>query len=149
MAEFTRSAVLEWKGDVIRGSGGVSAVSGAFAVRASFPRVIGEPEGVTTPEELLAASHAACFGIGLRSVIGRRGGTARRVSVVATVTAEKGASGIRIRSAHLSGVVEGLEGVTSEELEDIARETADGCTISEALWGNVVITHEVAAVAVG
>lgn len=145
MAAFSRSAVLEWDGDVMRGSGTVTAGTEAFAAPASFPRVVGEPQGVTTPEELLAASHAVCFGIGLRSVIGRRGGSARRVTVEAIITAEKGAKGIRIQSSHLRGIVEGLAGVEAAQLEEIARETAEGCTISEAIRGNVVITHEITA----
>ena len=142
MAVFSRTAVLEWVGDVMRGSGTVSAGTDAFAASASFPRVAGEPHGVTTPEELLAASHAVCFGIGLRSVIGRRGGSAHRVTVEATVRAEKGPEGIRIQSSHLRGTVEGLEGIADQQLEEIARETAEGCTISEAIRGNVTITHE-------
>lgn len=145
MATFSRSAVLEWDGDVMRGSGTVKAGTEAFAARASFPRLVGEAQGVTTPEELLAASHAVCFGIGLRSVIGRRGGSARRVTVEATITAEKGPEGIRVQSSHLRGVVEGLDGIEQEQIEEIAWETAEGCTISEAIRGNVVITHEVTA----
>ena len=143
MTSFSRSAVLEWNGDVMRGSGTVKAGTEAFAATASFPRLVGEPQGATTPEELLAASHAVCFGIGLRSVLGRRGGSARRVSVEATVSAEKGPQGIRIQSSHLRGIVEGLDGIEEGQLEEIARETADGCTISEAIRGNVVVTHEV------
>ena len=143
MATFSRSAVLEWDGDVMRGSGSVKAGTKAFGAPASFPRLVGEAQGVTTPEELPAASHAVCFGIGMRSVIGRRGGSARRVTVEATITAEKGPQGIRIQSSHLRGVVEGLLGIEDGQLEEIARETADGCTISEAIRGNVVITHEV------
>lgn len=146
MAEFSRSAVLEWAGDVMRGSGTVTAGTEAFQASASFPRVVGDPPAVTTPEELLAASHAVCFGIGLRSVIGRRGGTARRVTVEATITADKGPEGIRIRSSHLRGVVEELQGIAKEQLGDIARETAEGCTISQAIRGSVAITHEVVAV---
>lgn len=146
MAQFSRSAVLEWTGEVMHGSGTVTAGTEAFEARASFPRVVGEAQGVTTPEELLAASHAVCFGVGLRSVIGRRGGSARRLTVEATITAEKGPHGIRIRSSHLRGVVEGLEGIEHGQLEDIARETAEGCTISEAIRGNVAITYEVTAV---
>lgn len=102
-----------------------------------------EPAGTTTPEEMLAASHAICYGLGLRSVIGRRGGTARRIVVTATVTAEKGAHGIRIESSHLEGVVEGLHGLDSADLEDIARETEEACTISNAIRAAVAITHTV------
>jgi osmotically inducible protein OsmC len=102
---FQRSAELAWRGDVVRGSGEVSAGTGSFTVAARFPTLRGEPPGTTTPEELLAASHAACYGIGLRSVIARHGGSAATVRVTATLTAEKGADGIRIRRSHLSAVV--------------------------------------------
>ena len=140
MAQFTRSAVLAWTGDVLRGTGTVTAGSDAFGIAASFPRLAGEPEGTTTPEELLAASHATCFGIGLRSVIAQRGGTATRVHATATVTAEKGREGIRIRGAHLEGMVEGLAGLEADALEEIGRAAEEGCTISILLRPSIPIT---------
>lgn len=145
MAHFSRSAVLEWRGDVLRGAGTIAAGSEAFHVAASFPRIAGEPTDTTTPEELLAASHAACFGIGLRSVIAQRGGTAERVIVTATITAEKGAKGIRVRGSHLEGVVEGLAGVDGEALEEIGLAAEEGCTISILLRPTVPITVAVRA----
>jgi organic hydroperoxide reductase OsmC/OhrA len=57
----------------MRGSGSVTGSSSRFSVPATFPRVAGEPPGTTTPEEMLAASHAACYGIGLRGLIAQRG----------------------------------------------------------------------------
>ncbi|HEX2167409.1 MAG TPA: OsmC family peroxiredoxin [Longimicrobiales bacterium] len=149
MAIFTRSAVLEWTGGVPRGSGRIEGGSQSFAVPASFPMVSGDAPGVTTPEELLAASHAVCYGIGLRSVLGRRGGSAQRVRVRATVSAEKGADGILIRSSHLDAVVEGLEGITPAQLEEIAQATEDSCTISNAIRGSVAITHAIVAAEAG
>lgn len=145
MATFARSATLDWSGDVLRGSGEVSAGSAAFTAGASFPRIRGEPPGTTTPEELLAAAHATCFGIGLRSVIAQRGGAARRVHVTATVTADKGAGAIRLQSSHLSGEVEGLAGIDPGTLPDIARAAEEGCTISAAIRGAVTITTEIRA----
>ena len=141
---FSRSAELAWQGDVVRGSGQVSAGSGAFTVAATFPTLRGEAPGSTTPEELLAASHAVCYGIGLRSVIGRHGGSAVRIVVTATVTAEKGPEGIRIRRSHLSGVVEGLDRIDPAALNDIGAEAKRECTISTALRGSVEISHEIA-----
>ena len=145
MAIFSRSATLDWNGDVLRGTGAVTASSEAFAVAATFPRLHGEPSGSTTPEELLAAAHAVCFGIGLRSTIAQRGGTAARVRVTATVTADKGGGAIRIRSSHLTGEVEGLAGVAPEALPDIARVAEEGCTISAAIRGAVAISVDVRA----
>jgi osmotically inducible protein OsmC len=100
---------------------------------------------MTTPEELLAASHAACFGIGLRSLIARRGGRARTLTVTATVTADKGPHGITITSSHLSATIAGLEGLDRAQLEQVARETKERCTISMAISASVAITHDVSA----
>jgi osmotically inducible protein OsmC len=143
MASFSRSAVLDWTGDVPRGTGRVDAGSGAFGVAATFPRLAGEPAGFTTPEELLAASHATCFGIGLRSVLAQRGGTAARVRVTATVTAEKGGGRIRVEAAHLEGVVDGLAGVEPAALDEIARVAEAACTISAVLRPTVRVTVNV------
>ena len=113
--------------------------------RNTFPRLSGEPDGATTPEELLAASHAVCFGIGLRSVLAQRGGSASQLRVMATITADKGGGRIGIRSAHLDAVVEGLEGVDAAELDEIAREAEVDCTISVLLRATVPITVSASA----
>ena len=143
MTTFSRRAVLEWSGDVPRGSGRVLAESRAFAIAATFPRLAGEPAGATTPEELLAASHATCFGIGLRSVLAQHGGSAERIRVTATVTADKGRGAIRLRGAHLDAVVEGLSGVGPDALEGVARAAEEACTISTVLRASIPITLDV------
>jgi hypothetical protein len=90
-----------------------------------------------------SGSATPCFGIGLRSVIGRRGGTASCIETTATITAEKGPGGIRIRSAHLHAVVSGLSGVSAATLREIGAAVETECTISAAIRGSVEITHEV------
>ena len=145
MASFSRSATLAWMGDVPRGSGAVVAGSEAFSVPVTFPRLKGEAAGSTTPEELLAASHAACFGIGLRSVIAQRGGIAARISVTATVTAEKGSGAIRIQSSRLRADVEGLVGLEDGSLHEIARAAEESCTISALIRPTVAISVEIHA----
>ena len=142
---FSRSAQLLWEGDVARGSGKALAGSGAFAVGATFPTLRGEPAGATTPEELLAASHAVCYGIGFRSILGRRGGSATRIVVTATITADKGDGAIRIRRSHLSAVVEGLAGVPAQSLPEIGEAAKRECTISNAIGGSVDVSYEVAS----
>jgi lipoyl-dependent peroxiredoxin len=143
MPVFSRFAVLQWDGDMPNGSGLVTPGTGAFTAGAIFPSIAGDPPGKTTPEELLAASHATCYGIGLRSLIARRGGRARRVSVTATVTAHKGPHGIELQSSHLTGIVDGLEGIDESSLQDLARETEQRCTISLAIRGAVAVSSEV------
>lgn len=145
IASFSRSATVDWTGDVLRGTGAITANSEAFSVPVTFPRLKGEPAGATTPEELLAASHATCFGIGLRSVIGHRGGSAERISVTATITAEKGAGAIRITSSSLRGRVEGLTGIDAETLSEIARAAEAACTISALIRPSVAIELDISA----
>jgi osmotically inducible protein OsmC len=144
-ATFSRRASLEWTGDVPRGSGRVTAGSDAFSIGATFPRLAGEPAGTTTPEELLAASHATCFGIALRSVLATRGGSARRIVVTATITADKGGGQILVKASQLDGVVHGLEGVSAAELEALAREAETRCTISQLLRATIPIVLTVSA----
>jgi osmotically inducible protein OsmC len=143
---FARSAELLWEGDVVGGSGKVAAGSGAFTVSAGFPTLRGEPPGTTTPEELLAASHAVCYGIGLRSVLARNGGSASRVIVTATLTSEKGQGAIRIRRSHLSAVVEGLDGIAASTLPEVGAAAKRECTISIAIGGSVDVTYDVTSV---
>ena len=56
-----------------------------------------------------------------------------------------GPGGIRIQSSHLSGEVESLEGIDQGQLQKIAQETRERCTISIALEGSVAITYDIVA----
>lgn len=140
VATFQRQAVLDWTGDIASGAGQLHAASGAFDLAATFPRVAGDPAGITTPEELLAGAHATCFGIGLRSVLAQHGGAAARLQVTATITAEKGRGVIRIRRSDLTAVVTGLTGLDPARLEDLARIAEQACTISHLLRATVPVT---------
>ena len=55
---FSRHVDLNWTGSIMDGGGDAKAGSGAFTLPVSFPRRIGDPEGKTSPEELMAAAHA-------------------------------------------------------------------------------------------
>ena len=89
MATFARHVDLEWTGTLMDGKGTATAGTGAFALPVTFPSRI-DPTGDsgTTPEEMLAGSHAVCFGMVLTNTIAKKGGAARRVRVTATVTAD-------------------------------------------------------------
>lgn len=143
MPSFRREAVLEWTGDVVHGAGRVAAGSGAFAVAATFPRLAGEPAGATTPEELLAASHATCFGIALRSVLAQRGATAERIRATATLTADKGGGRIRLVRADLEARVDGLAGLDAAGLAAAAHAAEEACTISVLLRATVPVSVRV------
>ena len=143
MATFARHVDLEWTGTLMDGKGTAAAGTGAFTLPVTFPSRI-DPTGdsATTPEELLAASHAVCFGMVLTNTIAKKGGTASRVRVTATVTADKGDAGIKVVSSHLKASVEGLDGIDASTLGELAEGAEKECPISNAIRGNVAITVE-------
>ena len=147
MATFARHADVEWTGGLMDGSGTAKAGTGAFSLPVTFPSRISEKaDGQTTPEELMAASHAVCYAMVLTNTIGKQGGKARTVRVTATVTADRGDAGIKVVSSHLKAVVEGLEGIDRGKLGELATGAEKGCPISNAIRGTVAITVEAQAV---
>lgn len=147
MATFARHADVEWTGGLMDGAGKATAGTAAFSLPVTFPSRIGEGDGKTTPEELLAASHAVCYAMGLAATLGRMGGKTRRITVTATVTADKSDKGIKIQSSALTAVVEGLEGIDAARVQEIATTAESGCPISNALRGSVTITVRATAAA--
>jgi osmotically inducible protein OsmC len=146
MAEFSRHVAVDWTGTLMDGSGTASAGTGAFTLPVTFPSRIGGGDDKTTPEELLAGAHAVCFAMVLTSTIGKKGGTASKVSVTATVTADKGDAGIKVVSSKLTATVAGLSGIEAGALQELATGAEKGCPISNAIRGSVAISVEATAV---
>ncbi len=129
------------------GSGQAKAGTGAFSVPVTFPsRIAPAGDGKTTPEELMAASHAVCYAMVLTNTITKQGGKASKVRVTATITGDKSDAGLKVVSSHLKAVVEGLEGIDKATLSELATGAEKGCPISNALRGSVAITVEAQAV---
>jgi len=139
MATFSRTVTVDWAGSIREGKGSVKAGTGAFTLPVTFPARIGEPAGHTSPEELMAASHAACYAMALNATLGRKGGSAARTLVTATVTADKSEAGIKLLSSKLKVTAEGLQGVEKTQFAEIAREAEGKCPISNALRGTMTI----------
>jgi osmotically inducible protein OsmC len=138
---------VDWTGNLLEGSGVAKAGTGAFTVPATFPSRINEKgDDKTTPEELLAASHAICYTMVLANTIAKQGGKAARLHVTATVTADKGDAGIKVVSSHLDANVSGLEGIEPGKLQELATGAEKGCPISNAIRGSVAITVNAKAV---
>ena len=140
--EFSRHVTINWTGSVMEGSGMVSAGSGAFSLPVTFPRRIGEPEGMTSPEELMAAAHAACFAMALNGAVGRKGGAIAKTQITCKVTADKGEAGIKITTSALSLVAEGLSGIDAATFQDVAKEAEQKCPVSNAYRGSMKVTLE-------
>lgn len=142
MAEFSRHVEVQWTGGLMDGKGTAKAGSGAFDLPVTFPSRVGEPAGHTSPEELIAASHAACYAMALNATLGRKGAKAATTRVVAKVTADKGEAGIKIVASTLQVTVTGLEGMDAATFADVAREAEGKCPVSNALRGSLRIDVE-------
>jgi osmotically inducible protein OsmC len=146
MATFSRNVTVNWAGSIMEGKGTAKAGSGAFNLPVSFPRRIGDAEGVTSPEELIAAAHAACYAMALNATLGRKNASAEKTDVTATVTADKGDSGIKITTSKLTVVAHGLTGIPKEQFAEVARAAEQGCPVSNALRGSLTIEVDAKAV---
>jgi lipoyl-dependent peroxiredoxin len=146
MATFSRNVTVNWEGSIMEGKGTAKAGSGAFNLPVSFPRRIGDAEGVTSPEEFMAAAHAACFAMALNATIGRKGGSAAKTDVTATVTADKGDAGIKIMSSKLTVVAHGLTGIAKDQFAEVAREAEGKCPVSNAYRASMTIELDAKAV---
>ena len=84
-----RTAQVDWTGSIARGSGLTSGGSGAISdLPITIASRLGEPEGKTSPEELIAAAHAGCFTMALGSILAGQGTPPEHLQVTATVTLE-------------------------------------------------------------
>ncbi|MCF6744396.1 OsmC family peroxiredoxin [Blastococcus sp. KM273128] len=132
----TRTARTAWNGTLQEGSGQVELSSskvGTYEV--SFPkRAADEAGGTTSPEELIAAAHSACFAMALSSEIGKAGGTPQSLEVSAEVTLgqKDGAPTITGIKLTVRGEVEGLD---AGGFDKAAQAAKAGCPVSKALTG--------------
>ena len=141
MATFERHVDVDWKGSVTEGKGEAKAGTGAFTLPVSFPARIGDPGGKTSPEELMAAAHAACYAMALNGTIGRTEGVSvDRTLVRATITADKGDAGIKIQSSKLEVTAYGLKGADGAKFTEIAKLAESRCPVSNAYRGTMQIT---------
>ena len=143
MASAERRAEAVWEGDLMTGTGVVSAAtSGAFtSLGVSWASRTEGPEARTSPEELVAAAHASCYCMALSAGLGRAGTPPTRLEVSATVTFQQIEGGWKVVSSALT--VKGtVAGVTSDEFAAAAEAAKDGCPISGALKGNVDLSVE-------
>ncbi len=138
-----RRADATWRGTLFEGSGIVSgSSSGAFReLPVTWASRTGEPNGTTSPEELVAAAHAACFSMALSNRLAQAGHPAEELQVSATISFEKLDAGWRLTSSALTvrGRVPGIDAAAFRREAEAAK---DGCPLSNALVGNLAISVE-------
>lgn len=131
----TRTSTTRWTGDLQSGNGHVelrSSGSGQFDV--TFPRRIAEPEGTTSPEELIAAALSSCLAMNFTGVLGKNGLSAEFVDVQADVTVDRGEGGLTISSAAAT-IRAKVDGVDEARFAELARLAHDTCPVNRALAG--------------
>ena len=136
-----RRAEVVWQGSLLEGSGMVdSTTSGAFGGLGVTWKARSEDEhgGQTSPEELIAAAHAACFSMALSGGLARAETPAEELRTSATVTFQPG-EGITRIALSVEGRVPGIDGVAFEEAAKAAKEN---CPVSKALAGVPEISLE-------
>jgi len=137
----TRTARTAWNGTLEQGSGQVELTSsGVGTYDVSFPkRAADDADGTTSPEELIAAAHSACFAMQLSAFIAEAGGTPQSLDVKAEVSLgpDKANGGFAITGIALTvrGEVEGLD---EAGFQAAAEKAKAGCPVSKALSGTTI-----------
>ena len=126
-----RTAEVTWHGDLMSGSGRVDSVtSGAIgALDVDWHARSEDGAAKTSPEELIAAAHAACFSMALSNGLGQAGHAPEELKTSATVTFQPG-EGITKIALAVAGKVPGMDDGAFQEAAKTAKEN---CPVSKAL----------------
>lgn len=124
-----------------RGNGAISAATGAFTeLPYSLATRIEKVDGKTSPEELLAAAHAACFAMSLAGELAGAGTPAQHLDVNATITLDQVEDGShRIVASELLARARVTE-TDQETLDRLAQAASEGCTFSKLIEASGTVT---------
>jgi len=128
-------AETNWKGGLADGQGRVHVASGAFGdFEVSWGARAERRAGATSPEELLAAAHAACFSMALSHALGQEGLPPQELDVSAEVSFQPG-EGITGIELNVRGKVPGVD---ADGFRKAAEGAKEGCPVSKALAGTEI-----------
>jgi lipoyl-dependent peroxiredoxin len=131
----TRTATTRWEGSLMEGAGQVTLdSSGLGTYDVSWPSRAEEPDGRTSPEELIAAAHSSCFSMALSNGLAKAGSPPERLETTADVTFQPGEG---ITGIHLK-VVGTVPGMSAEDFVEAAEGAKVGCPVSKALTGTTI-----------
>ncbi len=131
----TRTAAAHWEGTLTEGKGTVALESsklGTFDV--TWPARTEQPDGRTSPEELIAAAHSACYNMQLSGVLTQAGSPPDALDTTAEVGFQvgKGITGIAL-------TVRGrVPGISAEQFSTAAQDAKENCPVSQALAGTTI-----------
>jgi osmotically inducible protein OsmC len=132
-----RTARAQWEGTLLEGRGQVSMVSSGVLedTPVTWAARTEEPDGMTSPEELLAAAQAACYAMAFSSALAKADSPAERLDVEATATFVPG-EGVTTMRISVRGRVPNVD---ADRFRELAEEGEKGCPIANAIRGNVDI----------
>ncbi|CAN5420684.1 OsmC family protein [soil metagenome] len=131
----TRSATTVWNGSLMEGAGRVELDSsglGGFDV--TWASRAEDPEGRTSPEELIGAAHSSCFSMALSNALAKAGNPPQRLETSAEVTFQPGEG---ITGIHLT-VRGDVPGLSPDAFADAAEGAKRDCPVSKALTGTTI-----------
>ena len=131
----TRTAKAAWEGGIRSGKGTLEVESGTLKTQYNFSGRF-ESGGGSNPEELLAASEAACFSMALSGNLERNGTPATRIETSAACTVDKAGDGFKITTMKLT-VRATVPNIDDAKFQQVAEQTKKTCPISMAIIGNV------------
>ena len=138
-----RTATVNWTGNLFQGKGNVTSGTGVLSSQpVTWAARTAEPEGMTSPEELIAAAHASCYAMAFSNVLDGNGTPPESLDVTATVGfGPKDGGGMEVKHSKLQ-VVGKVPGLSADDFSRLAAEGELGCPVSNALRNNVAITVE-------
>ena len=129
--DIARTASVHWEGDVARGHGTIKTASGMVTADYSFgTRFAAEPG--TNPEELFAASYAACFTMALDATLTRAGHSPTSIDTTAKVHLHRQDGGFAIPQIELTTVAV-VAGLLDDEFASLAQQAKESCPIGKLL----------------
>lgn len=132
----TSRADATWEGDLMNGQGRVKVASGTFdEFPVTWSSRADRTHGGTSPEELIAAAHAACFSMAFSNALAKAGHQPERLNTSAEVEFVPG-TGITTITLSVRGHI---HGISDADFQKLAGEAKDGCPVSQALKNNVKI----------
>jgi osmotically inducible protein OsmC len=131
----TRRATTHWEGSLMEGAGRVNLdSSGLGGYDVTWASRAQDPQGRTSPEELIAAAHSACFSMALSNALAQGGHAPAALDTVADVTFQPGEG---ITGIHLS-VTGSVPGLSAEQFTEAAEGAKANCPVSKALTGTTI-----------
>jgi len=131
----TRTANAHWEGSLTEGAGTVSLdSSGLGSYDVSWPARTEEANGKTSPEELIAAAHSACYSMALSNTLAGAGTPPQALDTKADVSFQAGEG---ITGVHIT-VVGSVEGMTAQDFTAAAEDAKENCPVSQALQGTKI-----------